>query len=149
MSTIFRPPQRVFSQKTPKKLNTYVEKPPFPTILAHRRCSPPFQNAIFSSSTHHPGLAGIVKKRNRRIRARISRKSVCGTATSAIWNTTYREWLTTLAPILISLALSVFSDHFFTDFGSAGRLRKLPRSGRETHQAPGRLKFIVISLNRP
>jgi len=29
------PPQRAVSQTTPRKLNTYVEKPPFPTILAH------------------------------------------------------------------------------------------------------------------
>ena len=39
---------------------------------------------IFSSFTDHPGLAGIVKKRNCLIRSRISRKSTLGTATSAI-----------------------------------------------------------------
>jgi hypothetical protein len=53
--------QRVVSQKTPKKLNTYVEKPTFPTIFAHRH--PPFLNLVFNSTTHHPGLAGIAKKR--------------------------------------------------------------------------------------
>jgi hypothetical protein len=39
---------------------------------------------IFSSSAHHPGLAGIVKKRNCLIRSRISQKRILGTATSAI-----------------------------------------------------------------
>ncbi|MHC4316583.1 MAG: hypothetical protein ACYSW3_29420, partial [Planctomycetota bacterium] len=39
---------------------------------------------IFSSSTHHPGLAGTNKKRNCLIRSRISRKSTLGTATSTI-----------------------------------------------------------------
>jgi RNA polymerase sigma factor (sigma-70 family) len=50
-------------------------------------------STIFSSSTHHPGLADIVKERNCRIRSRIYRKSVCGTATSAIWNITQQCWL--------------------------------------------------------
>jgi hypothetical protein len=64
---------------------------------------------------------------NRPIRSRISRKSVLGTTTSAIWNTTYRECLTTLAPILISFSRSVLSDHIFTDLGNARRRKKLPR----------------------
>jgi hypothetical protein len=34
--------------------------------LAHCDRCPAFQNPVFSSSTHHPGLAGIVKKRNKR-----------------------------------------------------------------------------------
>jgi hypothetical protein len=33
------------------------------------------------------------------------------TATSASWNVTYRPWLTTLAPILISFSRRLVSDH--------------------------------------
>jgi hypothetical protein len=64
---------------------------------------------------------------NRPIRARMAPKRSRGTATSAIWNTTYRECLITLAPILMSLSRSVVSDHFLTDLGNANRLKKLPR----------------------
>ena len=71
-------------KKTPKKLYTCVKEPPFPTILTHRHRCPPFRNLVFSNATYHPGLAGIVRNCNRRIRSRISRKSVRGTATSAI-----------------------------------------------------------------
>jgi hypothetical protein len=49
-------------QKTPKKPSICVKDPFIPTILAHRDRCPPFQNPVFSSSTHHPGLKGIVKK---------------------------------------------------------------------------------------
>jgi len=63
------------AEKTAKKSSMYVKNPLFPIILADCRRCPLFQKPIFSSSTHHPGLAGIVKKRNRLIRARISRKS--------------------------------------------------------------------------
>jgi len=38
-------------------------------------------SSFFSNFTHHPGLAGIVKKRNCLVRPRISRKSTLGTAT--------------------------------------------------------------------
>jgi hypothetical protein len=68
----------------PKKSSTCVKDPFIPVILVHRDRCHPFQNPVFSSSTPHPGLAGIVKKRNRRIRSRISQKSILGTATSAI-----------------------------------------------------------------
>ena len=61
---------------------------------------------IFSSATHHPALARSGLTLNRPIRPRISRKSVLGTTTSAIRNTTYRQWLTTLAPMLAELAVS-------------------------------------------
>ena len=70
--------------KTAKKSSTYVKNPPFPTILADCRRCPPFQNPILRSCAHHPGLAGIGKNRNCRMRSRISRKSLLGTATSAI-----------------------------------------------------------------
>ena len=40
-----------------------------------------------------------------------------GTATSAIWNVTYPECVTTLAPILISFSRSVVNDQCFTDLG--------------------------------
>ncbi len=45
--------------KTPTKSNKNVDKPLFPTVLAYYHRSPPFQNPIFKSSIHHPGLAGI------------------------------------------------------------------------------------------
>ena len=51
----------------------------------------------------------------------------CGTATSAIWKITYREWVTTFAPILINFYRSVVSDQCFTDLGSASHRRKFPR----------------------
>ena len=70
--------------KTAQKSSMCVKNPLFPTLLADRRRCPPFQNTVFSSFTHHPGLAGTVKQRNCLIRSRISRKSTLGTATSAI-----------------------------------------------------------------
>ncbi len=47
--------------KTQEKRHICVKKPLFFTVLAYLHCCPGFQNPIFSSSTHHPGLAGIVK----------------------------------------------------------------------------------------
>ncbi|MFB0554653.1 MAG: hypothetical protein ACETWQ_15230 [Phycisphaerae bacterium] len=44
------------------------------TVALHIR------NLFFIGATHHCGLADIVKKRNPRIRSRISRKSIPGTA---------------------------------------------------------------------
>ena len=61
----------------------------------------------FRSVAGHPSPANSGLDLNRPIRSRISRKSVLGTTTSAIWNTTYRECLITLAPILMSFSLSV------------------------------------------
>ena len=49
------------SQKTQKEQHIYVKNPLFLTVLAYLHCCPAFQNPIFSSSTHHRGLAGIVK----------------------------------------------------------------------------------------
>ncbi len=78
MSTIFRPPQRVVSQRMPTKSSKYVEKQLLLTILVHRhRCSP-LRNPVFSSAIHHPGLAGIVKKRNCRIRDKYKSGLKCG-----------------------------------------------------------------------
>ena len=75
----------------------------------------------------HPALTNSGLALNRLIRSRICRKSAFGTTTSAIWNTTYRECLTTLAPIPTSFSGRVLSDHVFTDWGSARCFRKLPR----------------------
>jgi hypothetical protein len=47
--------------------------------------------------------------------------------TLKLWDVNPRKWLTTLAPILITFSRSVRSDHFFTDFGKARRIKKLPR----------------------
>jgi len=77
---------------------TYLrEKCVFSTVLAHRHRWPPFHNPIFNSFTHHPGLAGIINKRNCLTQPSISRKSVCGTplrsgisvrlSSTAVWAT--------------------------------------------------------------
>jgi len=68
----------------------------------------------FLSTGGHPAPASFGLALNCPIRPRISRKSSLGTATSAIWNTTYRECLTTLAPILISFSRKVVSDQCST-----------------------------------
>src|SRR5208282_1341269 len=59
----------------------------------------------------HAGAGGV---RNRAMSMRISLNICPDTATSAIWNATWRPWLTTLAPILIG-----FSRRLVSDRGSA------------------------------
>ena len=49
------------------------------------------------------------------------------TATSAIWNVTYRPCLTTFAPILISFSRRLVSDHGSAALGIASVRAKLPR----------------------
>ena len=71
----------------------------------------------------------------RQIRARISAKSSPGIATSAIWNTVLREWLTALAPILMSLSCTLESDQWDIFAGRAMRRRKLPRLYARTKRA--------------
>jgi len=39
----------------PTNDSKYIEKPLFPSILAHRQRCPMFQNPVFSSSLHHSG----------------------------------------------------------------------------------------------
>jgi hypothetical protein len=46
---------------------------------------------------------------------------------SAIWKVTYRPWLTTFAPILISFSRKLVSDHGSAVFGIASVRMKLPR----------------------
>jgi hypothetical protein len=117
--------------------NTPARRPPrhanslkmqhFGTFLKHPDQRFLLSDPDFRSVDGHPAPASSGRALNRPIRSRISRKSALGTTTSAIWNTTYRECLTTLPPILISFSRSVLSDHFFTDLGNARRRRKLPR----------------------
>ena len=64
---------------------------------------------------------------SREIRLRMVWKSRCGTATSAIWNVTYRAEQTTFAPILMSLPWRVVSVQWLTPGGRATRRRKFPR----------------------
>jgi hypothetical protein len=52
---------------------------------------------------------------SERISANIRRD----TAPSGIWNVTWRQWLTTFAPTLISFSRRPVSDHGFADFGIA------------------------------
>jgi len=60
--------------KTPRRPSNCVENLFSPVIWARRYCCPPFQIPIFSSFKHYPGLAGIVRNRNCRIRPRILQK---------------------------------------------------------------------------
>jgi len=53
----------------------------------------------------HP--VGAVANLSRQIPSRIARNSSRGTATSTIRKTTFREWRTTFAPILINFSHSV------------------------------------------
>src|SRR5713101_9795423 len=74
-----------------------------------------------------PGHAGAGGARSRAISDKISWNICRGTATSAIWKTTYRQWLTTFAPILISFLRRLVSDHGSAVFGIASVRMKLPR----------------------
>jgi len=56
------------SQKTQEKRHICAKNPLFLTVLAYIHCCPGFQDPVLSSSTHHWGLAAIVKKRNCLIR---------------------------------------------------------------------------------
>jgi hypothetical protein len=55
--------------------------------------------------------------RSSAIIRKMSTKRFRGMATSAIWKATQRLWLTTFAPILISLSLSVGSDRSWIGSG--------------------------------
>jgi len=61
------------------------------------------------------------------------------TATTAIWKIAYREWVTTLTPILVSFYRMVVSDQCFTPRGSASLRSKFPNcwvSNGKTAPAP-------------
>ena len=66
-------------------------------MLAQRNCYPPFRESVFSGSTHHPGLAGIVKKRNCTIRQNNANSRAARTSTSKYkgvsWNRRCRKWV--------------------------------------------------------
>ncbi len=66
-----------------------------------------------------PAYAGTGLRRKSSIRLRMFRNKFLGTATSASWKVTYRPWLTTLAPILISFSRSVVYDQCSTSFENA------------------------------
>ena len=66
------------------------------------------------------------------MRSRMLRKSHRGTAASAIWKITYREWATTFAPILMSFSRSVVNDQCFTDRGTASHGQDHPGRGGQT-----------------
>jgi hypothetical protein len=75
----------------------------------------------------HVGAGGSLG-RSSRIRCRISANSSLGTATSAIWNVTYRAWVTIFAPILTSFSLRLVSDQCLTLFRQGGRLEAVCRA---------------------
>jgi len=56
----------------------------------------------------------------------MARNDARGTATSAIWKTTFRAWRTTFAPILISFSRSVVNVQWRTERGSTACRRKFP-----------------------
>jgi hypothetical protein len=72
----------------------------------------------FHPIINHPGLTNSGLALDLSIRSRILAKRFLDTATSAIWNTTYHEFLISLAPILISFSRRVRNDHVFTDWGN-------------------------------
>jgi hypothetical protein len=68
---------------------------------------------------HHHGPDLIATSDRLLIRARISANNDPAAAASAIWNTTYRECLITLAPVFTSFTWSVLSDQSLILFGKA------------------------------
>jgi hypothetical protein len=65
--------------------------------------------------------------RNSAMSRKMSANRFLVMATSAIWNATYRPWLTTFAPILISFSLRVVIDQSLIGSGVASVRKKLPR----------------------
>ncbi len=57
----------------------------------------------------------------------MARNNSCGTATSAIWKSIFREWRTTFAPISINFPRNVVKVQWRTARGSTACRRKLPR----------------------
>jgi hypothetical protein len=57
----------------------------------------------------------------------MSAKRFQGMTNSGIWKATYRPWLTTFAPNLISVSFSLVSDQSLIGSGLASVRRKLPR----------------------
>jgi hypothetical protein len=57
---------------------------------------------------------------------RISPSKFLGTAASAIWKTTWRPWLATLAPNLMSFSQKLVNDHHSAVSGIADVRMKLP-----------------------
>src|SRR5215213_2250574 len=76
----------------------------------------PLSSITFGLWAAHAGAGGA---RNRTISDRMSANICCDTATSAIWKVTYRPWVTTFAPILISFSRKLVNDHLSTTFGIA------------------------------
>ncbi len=77
-------------------------------------------NTEWDDGTHDGTGARGSSAASRRIRSRITANSRRGTATSAIWNTTYRACVTTFAPILMSFSRSVVSDQCFAGHRECG-----------------------------
>jgi hypothetical protein len=80
----------------------------------HQDAALPLWSITFDPCAAHAGADGA---RSRAMSNRISWNICRGTATSAVWKVTYRPWLMTLAPILISFSRRLVSDHVSTVFG--------------------------------
>ena len=83
---------------------------------------------LFSCESFHFLLHPVAAAGNlsRPIPSRMARNNSLGTATSAIWKTTFWEWHTTFAPILISFSRNVVNDQCRTALGNTACRRKLP-----------------------
>jgi hypothetical protein len=88
----------------------------------------------------HPDAALAI--RSRSMARRISRNNSRGTATSAIWKTTFLAWHTTFAPTLISFSRNVVNDQCRTAFGNTAKAS--PAALYEALEA-----FHVLRINHP
>lgn len=96
-----------------------------PCFCTDRDYPPLHPFRFFSNFCHQPYSMGTGF--NRWISSRIFWNNFFETNISAIWNITYRAWLTTLAPIFISFTWSVLSDQSLIYFGKTDHLKELPR----------------------
>jgi hypothetical protein len=92
---------------------------------------PQLSRCRLSLSASGPAHAGAGGARNRTISDRMSANICRDTATSALWQVTYRPWVTTFAPILISFSRKLVNDHLSAAFGIASVRIKLPMLGSE------------------
>jgi hypothetical protein len=94
--------------------------------LSSRRTSPlVFDRTQNNQALHVDATAG--GGRSSETSRRISANKILGMTTSAIWKARERPWLTTFAPISMSLSLRVVSDKSLIVSGVGSVRRQLPR----------------------
>ena len=94
---------------------TIPERPVWPFSSSFRHTPP----VVMTHPTVPQSYAGAGLGRSPSISRRISWNNSLGTATSAIWNVTYRACVTILAPIFTSFSLRLVSDQCATASGNA------------------------------